>query len=161
MPEIPDYNPQDHKPADSYDPIPAGWYLGTIIDSEVKETKEGGNHYLQIKLRVDEVQHPDVGARTVFDRLHLWHNTSEKAVEMAQRTMSSICKALGHTDVVTNSDVLHHRSLAFKVKIKPAKDGYEASNEIASYDAPARLDAAAKKPKASAAKSSSKAPWAR
>ena len=114
----------------SFEPIPAGWYTAMITDSEFKSTKSGNGEYLQLRLDVIEGEYEN---RVLFDRLNL-NNPNQTAVEIAQRQLSAICRAVG---VMTPQDShdLHDRPLRVKVKIRPAGNGYEASNEVAAYEA--------------------------
>ena len=124
------FNAAEVQPQGSFEPIPAGWYKAMITDSEFKPTKNGNGEYLQLRLDVTEGEHE---GRVLFDRLNL-NNPSQTAVEIAQRQLSAICRAVG---VMTPQDSrdLHDRPLRVKVKIRPAGNGYEASNEIAAYEA--------------------------
>jgi hypothetical protein len=138
------------EPQQSLEPIPAGWYRAVITASEEKPTKAQTGSYLQMSVEVIEGQHQ---GRKVFERLNL-NNPNQTAVEIAQRTLSSICRAVG---VMTprNSSDLHDKPFMVKVKVKPAENGYNASNEIVEYAAPDKGGAAP----ASAAASTP--PWKR
>ena len=78
-------------PTPRFDPIPAGDYTVIISESETRLTKDGSGQYLQLKL---EVQGGEFAGRTLFDRLNLWNN-ARQAQEIAQRTLSQICHAVG------------------------------------------------------------------
>lgn len=127
-----DFDSSNVQPQDSFDPIPAGWYAMSIVACEQRDTKSGTGAYLNLQLQVDETAHPEVGKRVVFDRLNLW-NDNVQAVEIAQRTLSAICKAVGVIKVEDSDQLLGHR-LAVKVTVRPARDGYDASNEVKGYD---------------------------
>ena len=123
------FNAADVEPQGSFEPIPAGWYSAMITDSEFKATKNGNGEYLQLRLDVIEGEHE---GRVLFDRLNL-NNPNQTAVEIAQRQLSAICRAVG---IMTPSDSseLHDKPLKVKVSIRPAGNGYEASNEIKAYE---------------------------
>lgn len=135
----------------NFDVLPAGNYTAMIDLSELRPTKDGRGQYLYLELLIVEGQYE---GRRLFDRLNL-ENPSEKAVEIAKRTLSSICRAVG---VMTpkDSSELHDRPLMVRVVVKPASDQYAASNEIKGY-AP-REQAT---PATPAVPASSKPPWAR
>ncbi len=116
------------QPAESFDPIPAGTYLGSIIDTEMRETKAGNGSYLNMQIEI--LDGPYKGRR-VFDRLNL-NNPNPKAVEIAQRTLSAICHASGILQV-SDSSQLHNIPMQIKVVIKPAAGDYAATNEIKGY----------------------------
>jgi hypothetical protein len=140
-------------PAESRDPIPANWYRCVITASEEKPTKAQTGSYLQLTLEVIE---GDYQGRKVFDRLNL-NNPNATAVEIAQRTLSSICRAVG---VMTprNSSDLHDKPLMVKVSVKPADGQYQASNEVKEYAEPEKGAAA---PAAVASGGASTPPWKR
>lgn len=124
-------------PSPRFDPLPAGDYNAIITESETKLTKDGSGQYLQIKL---EVQSGEFAGRILFDRLNLWNN-NRQAQEIAQRSLSQICHAVGVLQV-NDSQELHNKPLIATVKIRPARDNYEASNEIKGYKAGAAIPVA-------------------
>lgn len=138
-------------PAESREPIPAGWYKCVITQSEEKPTKAQTGSYLQLTLEVIEGDH---AGRKTFDRLNL-NNPNATAVEIAQRTLSSICRSVG---VMTprNSSDLHDKPLMVKVSVKPSDGTYSASNEVKEYAAPDKTA-----PAATATASASVPPWKR
>lgn len=125
------FNPNDVEPAADYSPIPAGEYNVMIIDSDMKPTKSQNGYYLELSMQVLEGEHAN---RIVWDRLNL-QNPNQKAVEIAQRTLSSICHACGVTGVVQDSQQLHNIPMIAKVVYVPEKDGYGAKNEVKAYKA--------------------------
>ena len=126
--ELNGFDANQVEPSQSMDPIPAAWYKAVITDSEEKPTKAQTGSYLQMSVEVIEGEYQ---GRKVFERLNL-NNPNQMAVDIAQRTLSSICRAVG---VMTpkNSADLHDKPFMAKVKVKPASGDYGASNEIAEY----------------------------
>ena len=124
------FNAAEVEPQGSFEPIPAGWYTAMITDSEFKPTKNGNGEYLQLRLDVIEGEHE---GRVLFDRLNL-NNPNQTAVEIAQRQLSAICRAVGVMTPQDSND-LHDKPLKVKVSIRPAGNGYEASNEVKAYEA--------------------------
>lgn len=116
-----------------YEPLPAGWYKAVITTSEEKPTKAQTGSYLQLGLEV--IEGPMQG-RKLTDRLNL-NNPNATASEIAYRTLSAICHAVGVMTPRQSSD-LHDRPLMVKVKVKPADGQYSASNEVAGYEAPGK-----------------------
>jgi len=110
------------------EPVPAGWYKAVITSSEEKPTKAQTGSYLQMGIEIIEGDH---AGRKVIERLNL-NNPNSTAVDIAQRTLSSICRATG---VMTprQSDDLHDKPMMVKVKVKPASGDYSASNEVDDY----------------------------
>lgn len=122
------FNANDVEPSAPREPIPAGWYKMVIVNSEEKPTKAQTGSYLKMEVEVIEGEHQ---GRKVFPMLNL-NNPNSTAVEIAQRELSSICRATG---VMTprNSQDLHDKPFMGKVKVTPPRDGYEAGNAIAEY----------------------------
>lgn len=130
MADLSGFNAEQVEPQQSFEPIPAGWYTCMITDSEMKPTRNGAGEYLQLRMDVIDGQHE---GRVIFDRLNL-NNQNQTAVEIAQRQLSAICRAVG---VMTPNDSteLHDKPLSVKVSIRPAGNGYDASNEVKAYGA--------------------------
>jgi hypothetical protein len=126
--ELNGFDANNVDPAQSRDPIPAGWYKAVITESEEKPTKAQTGSYLQMTVEVIDGDH---SGRKAFERLNL-NNPNATAVEISQRTLSSICRAVGVMTPRQSAD-LHDKPFMVKIKVKPAKDGYDASNEIAEY----------------------------
>jgi hypothetical protein len=131
MPEIGSFDASQHDPSQAFDPMPPGWYAMKMVSSEVRDAKSSGNKYLWCEFEVLEQYHPGLKGRKAWARLNLW-NSNAQAVDIAQRDLSAICRAVGQM-VVTNSDALHHKPLAVKLKVRQ-QDGYEPSNEISGFD---------------------------
>lgn len=123
------FNANDVEPNTAFEPLPAGWYKAAFIESEEKPTKAQTGSYLQLKTQIIEGDH---AGRILFERLNL-NNPNETAVDIAKRTLSAICRAVG---VMTprNSSDLHDKPFMVKVAVKPAREGYDASNEIKGYE---------------------------
>ena len=109
----------------NYDVLPPGKYLAQIIASEMRATKDGNGQYLYLELDILDSQH---AGRKLFDRLNLV-NANPDAVQMAQRTLSSICRAVGKWQV-SNSEQLHLIPLIADVRVRPPKGQYGESNSI-------------------------------
>ncbi len=150
MMDLNGFNAADVEPQ-SMEPLPAGWYKCVITDSEEKPTKAQTGSYLQMTLEVIEGDHQ---GRKVFERLNL-NNPNQTAVEIAQRTLSSICRAIG---VMTprNSADLHDKPMMVKVAVKPGDGQYGPSNDIKEYAEPEKASAPA-----AASGGSSTPPWKR
>lgn len=144
------FNAAEVEPNTPRDPLPAGWYRCVITETEEKPTKAQTGSYLQMTLEVIEGEHQ---GRKLTERLNL-NNPNATAVEIAQRTLSGICRAVG---ILTprNSHELRDKPMMVKVKVKPGQGEYGPSNEIVEY-------AAQDKPQASAPAASggvSTPPW--
>ena len=150
-------------PQSSFDPLPAGWYKAMITESEMKPTRNGNGHYLQLTFQVLDGEH---AGRIVWDRLNL-ANPNQVAVEIAQQTLSAICHAVGQLTVKDSAE-LHNKPMQIKLKVVPATAEYDAKNEISGYKAvdgaPAAVATAAPsvtQPAAATAGNDSAPPWSR
>ena len=153
------FNALEVEPATSYEPLPADWYKVVITDTEEKPTKAMTGSYLQLTIEVIE---GEFAGRKVFDRLNL-NNPNSVAVEIAQRSLSSICRSVGVNNP-KDSIELRDKPLMVKLAVKPADGQYSASNEVKGYDACniSSAGATASAPvAAAAANGSATPPWKR
>lgn len=128
------FDPNQHEEHRPRDPLPPGWYVMTIAGSDVKQAQSTQNAaYLQIDLEVDENYHPSHKGAKAWERLNLWHPNAD-TVRIAKSKLTSICKAAGHMRPVDDTEVLHGRKIAVKLKLRPAEGQYEASNDVTGYD---------------------------
>ena len=161
-----DFDASAVEPAQPFDVIPAGKYICQITQSEMKATKDGAGQYLWLELSILEGEFAN---RKLFDRLNLV-NGNQQAVDIARRQLSALTGACGKT-YVTESDELHFIPITVTVRVRPAKDNYDASNEIRGYEPlngaarPAPATASRPAPAAVAAKPAAAAattpPWRR
>jgi len=116
------------EPASTFEPVPAGKYLAVIAESEMRATKAGNGHYLELTFEVCDGPHK---GRKLWARLNL-DNPNPQAVQIARGELSAICRATG---VMTPRDSceLHNIPLAVKVVCKKRDDG-EIANEIKGYE---------------------------
>jgi len=118
------------EPNTNYEPIPAGWYKAVFSQSEEKPTKAQTGSYLQLTAEIIEGEYQ---GRKLIERLNL-NNPNSTAVEIAQRTLSAICRAIGVMTPRDSTD-LHDKPFMVKVKVKPGDGNYGPSNEIGGYEA--------------------------
>lgn len=109
----------------NFDVFPAGKYLAQIVASEMRPTKDGRGQYLFLELDILEGQ---FAGRKLFDRLNLV-NDNPDTVDIATRTLSSICRATGQMQV-KDSEQLHLIPLIADVRVRPPKGQYGESNSI-------------------------------
>lgn len=109
--------------------IAPGKYKAVITKSEERPTKAQTGSMLVLTCQIIEGPHNGV---TLMDRLNL-NNPNKTTEEIAQRTLSAICRAVGVMMPNDSSD-LHDKPLMITVKIKPAEGQYQASNEISGYE---------------------------
>ncbi|GAC1508420.1 MAG: hypothetical protein NVS1B6_15790 [Steroidobacteraceae bacterium] len=108
--------------------LPPGDYLVQFVRSEMKPTKSGAGQYLELEADILEGQHT---GRKLFDRLNLV-NPNAQAVEIARRSLSAICRAIGEMEV-SDSERLHFKPLVARVAVRPAREEYGPTNEVKGY----------------------------
>lgn len=116
---------------DEFKAIPAGEYKVEITGSEMNPTKNGDGERLSLTFKI--LEGPFSG-RLLWEGLNLV-NPSQKAVEIAQRTLSQICHATGRMNI-TDSSQLHGVPMLVKVIVKSDSqygDSDGNKNEIKSY----------------------------
>jgi len=129
MAELKDFNANEIEPTGNFEPLPLGEFLVVISASEMKPTKNGKGKYLQ--LTYDVISEGEYKGRKVFDRLNLV-NENEQAQEIAQRSLSAICRCVGVLHP-KNSEELHDKPMVIKVGIRPASGEYQATNVVKGY----------------------------
>ena len=137
-------------PASDFEPIPAGKYLVTITNTEMKQTKSGTGHYLELTFQVLDGQYK---GRLLWSRLNL-DNPNAQAVQIAQGELSAICRAVG---VMRPKDSIemHNLPLLVTVKCKKRQDNGDIVNEVRGY---AKKEAGEAAPQE---EDSSTPPWSR
>lgn len=106
--------------------LPPGTYAAQIVKSDMIDTSTGGQ---MLKLELDILDGPAKG-RKMWDNLNLV-NRNPTAVEIAQRTLSAICHAIGRLQVA-DSDELHFKPLVITVAVEPdSRDKHLDANDPA------------------------------
>jgi hypothetical protein len=146
-----DFNADDHEPLGSFEPLPLGDYTVVISASEMKDTKKGEGKYLQLVYDVVDGEYKN---RKIFDRLNLV-NKNATAQEIAQRALSSICRAVGVMHP-SDSEELHDKPFVVKVGIRPGNDEFQPTNTIKEYKT---LDGGVVEAPKTEEKKVSKKPW--
>ncbi len=147
-----DFNANDVEPTTAFEPLPAGKYLAEITASEMKPTKSGNGHYLQLEYTVLD---GPLRGRKVWDRLCINH-PNELTQKIARGNLSAICRAVGVMQP-RDSVELHHLPLVVTVKCKKRTDTDEVTNDVRGY---AKRELAAGQPQ-QAAQNDQTPPWAR
>lgn len=129
MPNLGNFNAEMVDPLGTFEPVPNGTYTAVMTDSVFKTTKAGTGQYLECKWEIAEGQYK---GRPLWSRLNL-SNPNPKAVEIAQRELSSICHAVGKLHVADSVE-LHNIPISIKVVVT-ADTGYGPGNDIKGYEA--------------------------
>lgn len=141
-----------HEDMGNFDPIPAGKYPAKIIESDILDTKKKNGKYIQFKF---EIIQGEFKGRLIWARLNII-NPSSVAVEIAQKELATICRAVGKA-VVQDTQELHGIPLLLTVKLTPAKGDYPAGNATAGYASLSGGSSAG--PGASGTDASDEVPW--
>lgn len=130
------FNSDEHETLGDYSPVPAGDYNIQAKETELVLTKKAiaandplVGQRLKIKWEVMDGEHK---GRIIWGGLNLVNKESPKAVEISQKELATICKAIGLV-TIADSNELHDKPLKAKVVVKDAQGGYDASNEIKMY----------------------------
>jgi hypothetical protein len=127
MADLHGFDANEVEPVD-FEPIPSGKYLGVVTESEMKPTKSGNGHYLELTFQIVEGQYKN---RLLWARLNL-DNPNPTAVQIARGELSAICRAVG-VMAPNDSEELHDLPIVIHVKCKKRKDTDEISNEIKGF----------------------------
>lgn len=128
MADLKGFDARNVEPTADFDPLPAGKYVAAITESEMKPTKNGSGHYLQLTFTVLEGEYKN---RVLWARLNL-NNPNATTVKIARSELSAICRATG-VMAPKDSVELHNLPLAITVKLKKRDDTGEMTNEIKGY----------------------------
>jgi hypothetical protein len=110
------------------DPLPDGEYRVIAIESEMKETAKKNGSYLQITWEVLDAEYK---GRKMWSRLNL-ENENTQTVEIAQRELSSICRAVGVLRPKDSTE-LHDKPITVRVSTEAGTGGYGPQNRIKAY----------------------------
>lgn len=114
----------------SPDPIPAGWYEATTVAAELKDTKDYSGKY--IKVRYD-IAGPTHQGRCVFGNLNI-RNASPRAEEIGKAQLGSLCKCIGITDRLRDTDQLVGHAVQIKVGVRKDTTGqYGDQNDVKGF----------------------------
>ena len=135
------FNADDHgEMRASLGVIPKDDYLGQIVSSEMKETRDKTGEFLELEF---DVLTPEFKGRKLWTRLNL-NNQSAQAVEIANNELATICHA-ARKPVIQDSVELHLIPMILSVDVEegreavpatassPAKKAYPPRNKIIGY----------------------------
>lgn len=149
------FDATQHEEMSDFSPIPKGVYVSQIMSSELKRTAAGNGQYIKLEF---EVMQGEYRGRKIWTNLNIV-NPNPQAVQIAQKELTSICKAVGK-HVIKDTQELHGIPFNLTVSIKPAKGDYAEGNKTSGY-APLKGATSSAQPASSgSATDSSKPPWA-
>ena len=115
--------PENNQGLDDYTPIPAGEYLAIITKSGYFQNKKQNGNMLRLEWKI---QGGEANGRTLMDNLNL-DNPNPIAVEIANKTLNSICKACAKVGV-QDSEELHGIPVKLTLGVKAANANNPARN---------------------------------
>ena len=158
------------KRENSYELLPAGWYVAQVTESDIVALKSGNGRAIKLTF---EVLSEGYRGRKVWARLNVQH-TNPEAERIGQQQLRELCDSIG---IVRMNDTveLHNKPVQIKVKIRKDDSGqYEDQNEVNGFKpagagqpqvgaVPPRAAAPANAPAAAApaAAGGSTPPWAK
>lgn len=110
--------------------LPEGWYRFVVLNTKYKSAKSGSK-ILEITYSVIGGDHAN---RYVWDNLVRQGKGMEKAVKWANGQLHRLCRAVGFSQRLTNTETLHGREFMGNVKVKKSS-GYPDKNQIDEYRA--------------------------
>lgn len=138
----------------SYDPLPEGDYEMMIVKSDVKATKAGNGHYIELEMHVISGEH---SGRRQWERLNV-DNPNKDAENIAKAALGALCLAVGVPDM-TDTEQLHDIPFLARIEIDrkdPTRNRIVGYESVVGGSAPAP----AAKPAAPVAKPGvAKKPW--
>jgi hypothetical protein len=117
------FDPNSVEPAEDFAVLPAGDYPVLIEATDVKQTKKKDGHYFEFQFLI--MDGPAKG-RKLWDRMNI-NNPSEKAVAIAQRSLSALVNATIGAVPFNNTDQLLNKACIAVVKVK------DGENSIRTY----------------------------
>lgn len=114
--------------------VPPGTYNVVVVDSDVKNTKNGGK-MLELKYQIIDGQY--VGD-TLIDRINLI-NSNDMAEKIGRSQLKHICDAVGHKGQLKDSNQLHGKPFSVKVVIEPFESNKEPGKMLDSNKVEKRM----------------------
>lgn len=132
MANLTGFNANEHEGIQSFEPLPNGEYAVIIEESDMLQcgpnASDPNGKYLKLKFQVIEGQHK---GRTLWSNLNLVNKNSQ-TVQIAQRELATICKAVNVPTPKDSSD-LHRIPLIAVVVCEKRRDNGEMANRIKNY----------------------------
>ena len=119
------YDPNQHKEAQSFEALPAGWYPAIISDSEIVQTSKKDGFRLVLTFTIIDGPHK---GRKINSGYNI-DNPSAKAVEISMSELKSICSVIGKFSPIADSQELHNQPLQIRL-VAPKDSDY---NEVKGY----------------------------
>ena len=133
-----DMNTEEIPPASSgFDPLPAGKYVVVLDEAEVKPLKDPRKGK-RLTCSFAVIEGPCEG-RKLFQSYNLWYTDPEdedkgaKVKAISESQFASLINATGRV-VCSDTDELLNQPVVAVVTVRPASNGYDASNDIKRFE---------------------------
>jgi hypothetical protein len=114
----------------SYDLLPDGWYHAKITKADAKPTKDQSGQLIAVRY---DIVGPTQQGRVIFANINI-RTRNPEAERIGREQLGSVMRAIGLRKL-EDTDQLIGGELQIKVKTSPAKDGYEARNDVSGFKA--------------------------
>lgn len=118
----PGFDTHSVEPQQDFVAIPPGKYPVMIEKAEVKQTKRGDGHYLEVTMSVLDGQFKN---RKLWDRINI-QNPNQQCVDIGLRCLAALGQALGIASIQSTDQLLNGVCIAH-VKVK------DEQNEVRTY----------------------------
>lgn len=115
--------------AQSYEPVPAGWYTASITQAEVKSTKAGTGQYIAVRF---DITGPSAQGRVVFTNFNI-RNPNPKAEEIGLQHLNGLLRSIGLASI-SDTDQLLGGNCQIKVAVKKDEE-HGDGNEVKGFKA--------------------------
>ena len=123
-----------------FEALPAGNYLATVYEAEVKDTKAGTGTYIKVQFKVVEGEHEN---RRFFTNYNIT-NPNDEAQRIGRGQLKNMMACAGVTDFKLE-DVNTLVGLVSVVKLAVKNDDYGEGNEVRGYETTDKHNAEAPK----------------
>ncbi len=118
----------------SFELIPAGWYQGVVVMSDLGTTKDGSGVYVKLQVRLQG--NPAYNDRVVFDQINI-KNSNPVAEKIGNEHLATLCRAVGVMNL-SDTTQLHGIPMMVKIGVRMASDsdkerGYDDKNIIKGF----------------------------
>lgn len=96
----------------AFEPLPAGDYELVVTGSDVKQTKQGNGHYIELEMQVIS---GEFSGRRIWERLNI-DNPNKQAEDIAKGALAALCGAVGIVDM-TDTAQLHDVPFQARIEI--------------------------------------------
>jgi hypothetical protein len=127
-----EFTPDTIDGADSFEPLPAGWYAVGIEDAELKTTKAGTGKFIKLEMSVIDGQYK---GRKLFHNINIV-NPNQQAADIGIRDLARLGKAIGLMSINDTAQLIDSMvQVKLKVEAADEEKGYDAGNAITGFKA--------------------------